>query len=39
MTEEKKKTLLPAMESMMNQIKYPNRKIKVGESFEQKNPM
>jgi hypothetical protein len=39
MTEEKKKTLLPSMESMMNQIKYPNRKIKVGESFEQKNPM
>jgi hypothetical protein len=39
MTEEKKRTLLPAMESMMNQIKYPNRKIKVGESFEQKSPM
>ena len=39
MTEEKKKTLLPSMESMMNQIKYPNRKIKIGESFEQKNPM
>lgn len=39
MTEEKKRTLIPAMESMMNQIKYPNRKIKVGESFEQNNPM
>ena len=39
MSEEKKKTLLPAMESIMNQIKYPNRKIKVGESFEQKNPL
>lgn len=39
MTEEKKKVLLPTMETMMNQMKYPNRKIKVGESFEQKNPM
>jgi len=39
MTEEKKKMLLPAIESMMSQIKYPDRKIKVGESFEQKNPM
>lgn len=39
MTEEKKRTLLPAMESMMNQIKYPNKKMKVGESFEQNNPM
>jgi hypothetical protein len=39
MTEEKKKTLLTSMESMMNQIKYPDRKIKVGEGFEQKNPM
>lgn len=38
MTEEKKKTLLYTMESMMNQINYPNREIKVGESFEQKNP-
>ena len=38
-TEEKKKALLPVMESMMNQIKYPNRKIKVGESFEKKNPI
>lgn len=39
MTEAKKKTLIPVMESIMNQIEYPNRKIKVGESFEQKNPM
>ena len=39
MTEEKKNVLLLAMESMMNQIKYPNRTIKIGESFEQKNPM
>ena len=39
MSEENKKNLLFTMESMMNQIKYPNRKIKVGESFEQKNPM
>ncbi|GHA51863.1 hypothetical protein GCM10007103_35380 [Salinimicrobium marinum] len=39
MTKEKKEVLIPAMESLMNQIKYPNRKIKVGESFEQKNPM
>lgn len=39
MTEEKKRTMLPVMEAMMNQIQYPNRRIKVGESFEQKNPM
>jgi len=39
MTEEKKKTLMPVVESIMNQIEYPDRKIKVGESFEQKNPM
>lgn len=39
MSEETKGIVLPAMESMMNQIKYPDRKIKVGESFEQKNPM
>lgn len=39
MTEDKKRTLLPIMQSMLNQIKYPNKKIKVGESFEQKNPI
>lgn len=39
MTEEKKRIVLTAMESMINQIEYPNKKIKVGESFEQKNPM
>lgn len=39
MTEEKKRTLLLAVESMMNQIKYPDRKIKVGESFDQINPI
>ena len=39
MDSEKKRFLLPAMESILNQIKYPNVKIKVGESFEQKNPM
>ncbi len=39
MTEEKKRMLLPLMESMINQIKYPTKKIAVGESFEQKNPM
>ncbi len=39
MTEQEKRTLLPVVESLMSQIKYPNRKIKVGESFEQKNPM
>ncbi|MGO3183874.1 MAG: hypothetical protein ACTIJ9_13695 [Aequorivita sp.] len=39
MSEEKKRTLLPVMESMMNQIKYPNKKMKVGESFQQNNPM
>ena len=39
MTKEKKEALIPSMESLMNQIKYPNRRIKVGESFEQKNPM
>lgn len=39
MAEEEKRMLLPIMESIMNQIKYPNRKIKVGESFEQKTPL
>jgi hypothetical protein len=39
MSDKSKKELLTSMETMMNQIKYPNRKIKVGESFEQKNPM
>ena|SRR5699024_7682456 len=39
MTEEKKRILLPAMESIIDQVKYPDKKIKVGESFEQKNPM
>src|SRR5690554_2902232 len=39
MTEENKNTLLITMESMMNQNKYPERKIKVGERFEQNNPM
>ncbi len=39
LTIEQKNTLLNVMESMMNQIKYPNRTLKVGESFEQKNPM
>jgi hypothetical protein len=39
MSDKSKMELLTSMETMMNQIKYPNRKIKVGESFEQKNPM
>lgn len=39
MTEAKKRILLSTMESIMNQIKYPNKKMKVGESFEQNNPM
>lgn len=39
MAEEKKAALLKAMESVMNQIKYPERKIKIGESFEQKSPI
>ena len=39
MTEGQKSALIPAMESMINQIVYPYRKIKVGESFEQKFPM
>ena len=39
MAVDEKEVLILAMESMMNQIKYPNRKIKVGESFEQKNPI
>jgi hypothetical protein len=39
MSDKSKKELLTSMETTMNQIKYPNRKIKVGESFEQKNPM
>jgi len=38
MTEESKKGLLTSMEAMMNQIKYPDKKIKIGEGFEQKNP-
>lgn len=37
MTEEKKRTLIPLMESMINQISYPDRKIEIGDSFEQKN--
>jgi hypothetical protein len=37
MTEEEKRTFLPTMETMMNQIKYPNRKIRVGESFSLTN--
>ncbi|NAY93430.1 hypothetical protein GTQ34_16080 [Muricauda sp. JGD-17] len=39
MAVDEKEVLIQAMESMLNQIKYPNRKIKVGETFEQKNPI
>lgn len=39
MSEENKKMLLPVMESLLAQIEFPNKKIKVGESFEQKNPI
>ena len=38
-SEKSKKELLTSMETMMNQIKYPEGKIKIGESFEQKSPM
>lgn len=39
MTEEEKETLMASMESIMRQIEYPDRKIKVGESFQLKNPL
>lgn len=39
MDDEKKMMLMTAMESMLNQAEYPTRKIKVGESFKQNNPM
>ncbi|TDS52416.1 hypothetical protein [Myroides indicus] len=39
MTNEEKMTLRMTMESMLNQVEYPNRKIKVGESFKQNNPI
>lgn len=35
MTHEQKGTLLPLMESMMNQIEYPDMRMKEGQSFEQ----
>jgi hypothetical protein len=38
-SDKSKTELLISMESMMNQIKYPERKIKIGESFAQKSPM
>ena len=37
MSDKSKMELLTSMETMMNQIKYPERKIKIGESFEQKS--
>jgi hypothetical protein len=39
MTDDKKKSLLASMESMMNQINYPEKNIKVGENFEQISTM
>ncbi|MDA9774304.1 hypothetical protein N9B82_05045 [Saprospiraceae bacterium] len=38
MTSEMKQALLPTVQNMMNQIKYPNRTLAIGESFVQDNP-
>lgn len=38
-TEQEKIALFPIIESMIDKVNYPNRKFKVGESFEQKDPL
>ncbi|MDH7445858.1 hypothetical protein [Aquimarina sp. 2201CG14-23] len=39
MTTDTKEMVRATMETMLNQIKYPERKIKIGESFENRTPM
>lgn len=39
LTEEGKQTALSVMESMLNQIEFPNKKFKIGEHFTQSRPL
>lgn len=39
LTEEFKNTLLKTMQSTFSQIEFPNKNLKIGETFEQKTPL
>lgn len=39
MTKNQKEALMKMMESVFNQVEFPNKKVKVGESFNQETTM